>query len=141
MKLIDATNCVLGRLAAFTAKELLKGETIVILNAEKAFVSGSKDFIVKEYKRKRELGTERKGPFYPRMPDRILKRAVRGMLPYQKPNGRSAYKRLKVYIGTPIEFKNEPISEIDMNKFIFKGIKGMRLEELSGYLGFEVLKR
>ena len=141
MKLIDATNCVLGRLSAFTAKELLKGETIVILNAEKAFVSGSKDFIVKEYKRKRELGTERKGPFYPRMPDRILKRAVRGMLPYQKPNGRSAYKRLKVYIGTPIEFKNEPISEIDMNKFIFKGIKGMRLEELSGYLGFEVLKR
>ena len=139
MKVIDATNCVLGRLSTFTAKELLKVETIAIVNAEKAFISGSRDSIVGEYKRKRELGTQRKGPFYPRVPDRILKRTVRGMLPYQKPNGREAYKRLKVYIGVPEEFKDKSAEKID--KLVFKGTKGISLGELSGYLGFRVLEK
>ena len=36
------------------------------------------------------------------MPDMILKRAVRGMLPYQsKTSGRRALKNLRVEIGTP----------------------------------------
>ena len=36
------------------------------------------------YHAKYELNHARKGPYFPRMPDMILKRTVRGMLPYQK---------------------------------------------------------
>jgi large subunit ribosomal protein L13 len=37
------------------------------------------------------------------MPDRILRRTVRGMLPFTQYRGRAAYKRLKVFIGVPSE--------------------------------------
>ncbi|MCK4445210.1 MAG: 50S ribosomal protein L13, partial [Thermoplasmata archaeon] len=68
--------------------------------------------ILREYQEFRDIGSQRKGPFYPRMPDRILKRTVRGMLPYQKPRGRAALKRLRVYIGLPSEFEKENLERI-----------------------------
>ncbi|MBI4394195.1 MAG: 50S ribosomal protein L13 [Euryarchaeota archaeon] len=101
---IDAAGCVAGRLATNLAKRLRKGEEIVVLNAEKAIMSGSTDYLIGEFEHRRDQGTQRKGPFYPRMPDQILKRVVRGMVNYQKPQGRAALKRLKVYIGVPDEF-------------------------------------
>lgn len=77
MKAIDATGCTMGRLSSYVAKELLNGEKVIVVNAEKAYLSGSKEFLIREYKKKRERGTQRKGPFFPRMPDRILKRTIR----------------------------------------------------------------
>ena len=56
-------------------------------------ISGNKDSVMGEYIEKRQLNHPRKGPFYPRMPHLMLKRAVRGMIPYQKPRGREAFKR------------------------------------------------
>ncbi|MDP6865462.1 MAG: uL13 family ribosomal protein, partial [Candidatus Poseidoniaceae archaeon] len=48
------------------------------------------------------LNHARKGPYFPRMPDMILKRTVRGMLPYQrKSSGRRAFRNLRVEIGCP----------------------------------------
>ncbi len=129
MKVIDATGCTMGRLSSYVAKELLNGEKVVVVNAEKAYLSGSKEFLIREYKEKRERGTQRKGPFFPRMPDRILKRTIRDMLPYQKPRGREAYKNLRVYIGVPDEVKKENIETMDA--FQFRGLKGMTLLELS----------
>ena len=38
---IDASDMVLGRLSSFVAKELLKGEQVHIVNAEKAVVIGT----------------------------------------------------------------------------------------------------
>lgn len=101
MKYIDAEGLVLGRLASAVANLLLQGEEVVIVNAEKAIVTGSKKDIVGRYMRRRELVHTRKGPYYPKRPDRILKRTVRGMLPYQQPKGRAALKRLRVYVGRP----------------------------------------
>ena len=50
----------------------------------------------------------RKGPFFPRMPDQILKRTVRGMLPYQKnSSGRNALRSLRVEIGTPSDLSGD----------------------------------
>ncbi|MDY6984814.1 MAG: 50S ribosomal protein L13 [Candidatus Thermoplasmatota archaeon] len=129
MKAIDATGCTMGRLSSYVAKELLNGEKVIVVNAEKAYLSGSKEFLIREYKKKRERGTQRKGPFFPRMPDRILKRTIRDMLPYQKPRGREAYKNLRVYIGVPDEVKKESIETMD--SFQFRGLKGMTLLELS----------
>ncbi len=104
MIVYDADKHVAGRLATTVAHQLLKGEDIVIVNAEKAIVTGDRDNILENYKAKRDRGYSHSGPFYPRRADLILKRMVRGMLPYDRPMGRAAYKRLKVYVGVPEEF-------------------------------------
>lgn len=113
---IDAEGTVLGRLGTYVAKRLLNGEEIAVVNAEKAIITGKKASVKKRYKEKRELGTYRKGPFFPRMPDRLVKRTIRGMIPYQTPHGREAFKRLKCYIGVPKEFEGTKIETVDSAK-------------------------
>jgi large subunit ribosomal protein L13 len=110
--IVDASNLILGRLASVVAKKLLTGESVVIFNAEKAIISGSRLSRVKEAKRKLEIGHPRKGPYFPRRPDRFVKRTVRGMLPRSKAKGREAYRRLRVFIGTPLEVADRPIEPI-----------------------------
>jgi len=133
---IDATGATLGRLSANTAKRLLKGEEIAIVNSEKAIISGKKRMIKEKYMQKREVGTYRKGPFFPRMPDMIVKRTIRGMIPYQTPHGRAAFKRLKCYMGVPKEFegkKFEVIKEAEKQPVDF-----ITVEELSRSLGAKI---
>ena len=55
MKIIDASNCILGRLASSIAKELLNGEEVHIINAERAVISGTKNRVFGEYIEKRKL--------------------------------------------------------------------------------------
>ncbi len=135
MRIIDAEGVTLGRLSTVVAKALPRGEEIVIINSEKAVISGKKRMIKEEYKKRRELGTYRKGPFFPRMPDRIVKRSIRGMLPYQTPHGRAALKRLKCYIGIPEEFKDREIEVIEEAKQ--QHVDFITIEELSRSLGAE----
>ena len=110
--IIDAEGATLGRLATNVAKKLLNGENVAIINSEKAIISGKKPAIKEHYKKKREVGTYRKGPFFPRTAERIVKRSIRGMIPYQKPHGRAAFKRLKCYTGIPKEFEGEKFEKI-----------------------------
>ena len=110
--IIDVDGAILGRICTNVAKRLLDGEEIAIINSEKVLITGKKFAVKNEYKKKRELGTYRKGPFFPRMPDKLLKRSVRGMIPYQTPHGRAAYKKLKCYIGIPKEFEGKKIEKI-----------------------------
>ena len=104
----DAEGLILGRLASKVADLLLKSsraggqDNVIIVNSEKAIVSGKPSSVMQEYQKKYELNHARKGPFFPRMPDMILKRSVRGMLPYQsKSSGRRALRNLRVEIGCP----------------------------------------
>lgn len=134
--IIDANGATLGRLSTNTAKRLLTGEEVAIINSEKAIISGKKSAIKARYKEKREVGTYRKGPFYPRMPEQIVKRTIRGMIPYQTPHGREAFKRLKCYIGVPKEFegkKTETIKEAEKQPIDF-----MTIEEVSRSLGAKI---
>jgi len=110
--IVDAKGLILGRLASNVAKLLLQGEAVIILNAEKAAISGKKQQIVQEAKTFLEVGHPRKGPLHPRRPDKIVSRTVRGMLPRRKAKGVEAYKRLRVYLGAPSEFRNEKIQTI-----------------------------
>jgi large subunit ribosomal protein L13 len=110
--IIDAKGLILGRMASIIAKRLLQGESVIILNAEKAAISGKRLQIVKSAKTFLEVGHPRKGPYHPRRPDKIVRRTIRGMLPRKKPKGKQAYKRLKVYLGTPSEFNNEETQTI-----------------------------
>jgi large subunit ribosomal protein L13 len=75
--IIDADNIVLGRIASVIAKRLLNGEDIVVVNAGKALIQGSRSQIFDDYHAKRTRGSQRKGPFYPAKPERIFKRTVR----------------------------------------------------------------
>jgi large subunit ribosomal protein L13 len=110
--IIDGKGLILGRMSSIIAKRLLQGESIIVLNAEKAAISGKRLQIVKEAKTFLEVGHPRKGPYHPRRPDRIVRRTIRGMLPWKKPRGRQAYKRLKVYLGAPKEFNGKEIQTI-----------------------------
>jgi len=134
---VDASNHILGRLASFVAKKLLEGYRVFIVNAEKAVIScTSRESIVKEWKDFLEVGRYRAGPLHPRRPDRILLRAVRGMLPYRTDRGRRAYKRLKVYIGFPEELKSYRVLEIPEAKADKLRCRFITLAELAKEIGW-----
>ncbi|UCE57273.1 MAG: 50S ribosomal protein L13 [Candidatus Bathyarchaeota archaeon] len=105
--IIDAKGLILGRMASIIAKRLLQGETITIVNAEKAAISGIRLSRVRDAKTFLEVGHPRKGPYHPRRPDKIVRRTIRGMLPRKKPRGKQAFKRLKVYLDTPSELEDK----------------------------------
>jgi large subunit ribosomal protein L13 len=136
--IIDGEGQIMGRLASVVSKKLLEGEDIVVLNAEKIVITGSKEWAYIRYKQRLDrasISNPRKmGPKYPRRPDDIFRRTVRGMLPYRKSKGREAYKSLQAFVGVPREFQKEefvkiPEAEIENIK------KGMELGEISKLLG------
>lgn len=113
--IIDASGLILGRMATHVAKLALEGQSIIIVNAEKAVISGSRKSIIHRVKTKlktRTLGSQEKAPSHPRRPDLYVRRAIRGMLPREKPSGREAYKRIKVYIDVPEVYANKPALRI-----------------------------
>jgi len=118
MEIINGEGQILGRLASEVAKQLLrdKDKQIVIVNAEHVIVSGSKQSLIEDYRRRRERGSREKGPYFPRMPDRVVRRAIRGMLPYKRQSGRDALSRLQVYLGIPQEYKDEDKKRIESAK-------------------------
>jgi large subunit ribosomal protein L13 len=64
-------------------------------------VSGDKKLFTKKILTKGEMGRggSMKGPKYPRVADRLVKRMIRGMLPWDRMKGREAFRQLKCYIG------------------------------------------
>ena len=109
---IDADGLILGRMASGIAKRLLEGENVMIVNAEKAVLSGKRRSKVSEAKVFLEVGGVGRGPYHYRRPDRIVRKSVRGMLPYKRVKGRQAFKRLRVYMGTPDDFKDKKIETL-----------------------------
>jgi large subunit ribosomal protein L13 len=105
--IIDATDLILGRLATYVAKKAMLGEKIDIVNSEKSVVSGKKESVYKNYIRKRERGIPLQGPYFPRMPNALVRRTIRGMIPYKTERGKKAFKSIKCYIGIPSELKDK----------------------------------
>ena len=115
---------------------MLNGEEVIILNAEKAVFSGKKKSKVLEAHKFLEVGAPMRGPFHYRRPDRFLRKIVRGMVPFRLPKGKSAYKRLKVFMGVPIEFKDQTMITFDEAQSI--NLKGphFTLGELAKEIGW-----
>jgi large subunit ribosomal protein L13 len=140
MKVIDATNLILGRMASSIAKDLMRGEKITVINAEECMITGRRRDIINKYSERRQrkslVNPARHGPFYPRRPDGIVRRAVRGMVPYKKANGKKAYKNLRVYVGTPDDLASVERSTVEGAEISkVKVPKFMKLGELSRELG------
>jgi large subunit ribosomal protein L13 len=110
---IDATDVVLGRLAV-AAANLLRGkhkptftpnvdggDFVIVINADKVAISGDKLRSKQTYRHsgypgglhKRSLGTE-----MARHPDRVVEKAIVGMLPKNR-LGRQIKRKLRVYAG------------------------------------------
>ena len=101
---VDVSGLVVGRAASLIAQRLLAGESIVVVNAEKSVITGSRRAVLEHYRAARARGSKRTGPHFPRYPDRIFRRTVRGMLPHLKSRGKAAYARLEVHIGVPAQY-------------------------------------
>jgi ribosomal protein uL13 len=123
MKIIDGENIVLGRLASYVSKEVLKGEEFIVLNCDKVVITGNKRDIKNKFEeRVRRGGHSQKGPFHIKSSERIVKRTIRGMLPdHRVGRGKIAFKKIKCYNGIPKEFEDSTkiaLNEKNFNKFI-----------------------
>ncbi len=144
MEVIDGKGLILGRLASEVAKHLLKEKEkkIAIVNAEHVIISGSKETIFREYKTRKNRGSKEQGPFFPTMPDRIVKRTVRGMLPYKRARGREALSRLRVYLGIPEEYEEVARKKVEnANAKRLSLAKYVTLGEVSEKLGWAPKRR
>mgnify|MGYP001043444350 CR=1 FL=1 len=136
--IVDASNLILGRVASFAAKRALQGDEVVVYNAENAVISGTKANIVEEAKRRlrtRTLAAQYKAPTHPRRPDTYVRRVIRGMLPRKKPKGRAAFRRIRVYIGTPEEYRDKSTVKIPGAEASKLRCKHITVGELSGEIG------
>lgn len=133
---INGEGLILGRMCSKVAKRLLNGEEIIIVNAEKVVLSGKRKSKVAEAKEFLEVGAPERGPFHSRRPDRIVRKTVRGMVPWKQPKGKVAYKRLKVFMGIPEELKDQKLETfIDVQASKLKG-PHFTLAELAVQIGW-----
>lgn len=111
--LVDAANQRLGRLAAAVATllrgkhkpgftpHLDTGDYVVVINAEKVAITGKKR-TQKIYRRHSGrpggMKTETFAQLQARLPERVIEKAVKGMLPHTR-LGRQQFTKLKVYAG------------------------------------------
>lgn len=110
--IIDATDLILGKLGVEAAKKALEGEQVEIVNCEHIIITGKKDNIISDQKQRVVRGTHSRGPFFNRQPERFVKRSIRGMLPYKKARGASAFKRITCYRGVPENLKEKKMDTL-----------------------------
>ena len=132
---VDARDCILGRVASEVAQRALAGETVAIVNAEHAVITGNEESTMETYRKRAEIGSDR-GPYYPKRPDRIFKRAVRGMLPHKTKRGRGALSNVRVYVGNPYDEDGEVLEGTSLDRL--SNIKFISLGEISEKLGANV---
>lgn len=138
--IINADGLILGRMASFVAKKLLEGEEVIIVNCEKAVVTGKKEYIFSLYKQRIDrhtLGNPEKGPKFPKTPEGIVKRAIRGMVPFKKKRGREAMRRLKIYVGVPENVKD--FDDVNVESIEGKTSRFVKVKEISESLGYRVI--
>lgn len=111
--IIDAKDAILGRLSSYVAKQLLLGDKVDVVNCEECVVSGRKAAILKNYVGRINRKAPGKGPYIYKRPDMLVKRTIRGMLPFKRARGRDTFKNIKCHIGIPENLKNEKISVVE----------------------------
>lgn len=115
--IIDAEGIALGRAGSLAAKESLKGNEVIVVNCEKAIVSGNKQEIMQSALRFRRMGgSSLKGPKFSANPERYFKRKIRGMFPWQASRGKMLWKKLMCYNGIPKEMEKEKFIRLEKKK-------------------------
>jgi large subunit ribosomal protein L13 len=132
---VDVRDCILGRVASQVATEALDGNRVAVINAEDAVITGDEENIMSKYRKRRELGSD-SGPYYPKRPDGILKRTIRGMLPYKKQRGREAFENVRVYVGNPHDRDGDILDGTSLDRL--SNIRFVHLGDVSKQLGANV---
>ena len=135
---IDASDVVLGRLASQVAVLLRgkhkpifaphvdTGDFVIVINADKVALSGNKLEQKRAYRHSGYPGGLRSmsyGELMEKRPERIVEKAVRGMLP-KNSLGRKTLRKLKVYAGPdhphsaqqPVPFEITQIAQVDSGR-------------------------
>ena len=128
---VDARDCILGRVASQVAERAIDGERIAVVNAERAVITGSQEDVVGTFRERRRVGSDR-GPAYPKRPDGIFKRSIRGMVPHKRDRGREALGNVRVYVGNPYD-SAEVLPDTSLDRL--SNIKFVSLGEVSEALG------
>ena len=125
MKVYNGEGMIMGRLASKVAKDALLGEEVYIVNCEKVMISGKRENSIQKQQIKRErVGYPLKSQHHSRMPERVVRRAVRGMLPWKNDRGKVAFKRIMCYRGIPTELATEKL-------LVLEDAKASKLPNLS----------
>lgn len=135
MKVVDGKDMVLGRLATQVAKMALEGEEVAVVNCEDVLVVGKKKEIFSRYQQKAVRGTHSTGPFLHRGPDRIVRRTVRGMIPYKTPSGKAAFQRVMCYVGVPSDISMDKVETLKGNIHETQNLNFVAVGEISKQLG------
>ena len=139
MVVFDATDMILGRLASTAARRAILGENVEVINCEKAVITGARKRTLADYKQRFQRGSPTTGPFFRRMPDRFVKRAIRGMIPYKREKGTNALKRVMCYMGVPDHLKDvkaETLPQANISKITV--VKYTTVEEICRNMGGKI---
>ena len=125
---VDATDKVLGRLASEIAQILRGkrkpeyaphadvGDHVIVINAEKVKVTGAKAENKVYHRHTGYAGGLRTTPYsrmIERHPDRVIRKAVQGMLPHTR-LGRTQIKKLRVYAGAEHRHQAQSPAPLDL---------------------------
>ncbi|MFB6246127.1 MAG: 50S ribosomal protein L13 [Candidatus Pacearchaeota archaeon] len=129
-RIIDGAGISMGRLATYAAKQSLKGDEIHVVNCGDTVITGNKWTVHSEFREKRnKVGDTQQGPKHIRKAERIVKRAIRGMLPgHRQGRGREAWKRIRCYKEIPQAFEGQEMEKLDKGNKI-KKVKVRNLEK------------
>ena len=110
------------------------GEIITYSDMIKKYPTGKG--VYKQFLKIASINHPKHGPFHPRKPDTIISRMIRGMLPRDKPSGKAALSRLRVYIGVPKDVK--PLGKIQLEKTKIRKSSALytSVGELGRYVGW-----
>lgn len=129
-RIVNADNRILGRLASEVASMVKDGEEVRVVNSEDVVISGKKEKVFDDYKQKYDRGTRHRGPYFPKRPDKILKKTIKGMLP-----GDDFDSRVKTYLGEPDEFDDAEELEVKTGDEL-KNRNYVKLAEVSKHIGW-----
>jgi len=132
--LVDAENQTLGRLATEVASVLRgknkpdftphldTGDFVVVVNAEKIRVTGKKaqqKLYRRHSGRPGGMKVETFSALQNRLPERIVEKAIKGMLPHNA-LGRQLFRKLKVYRGSehPHIAQNPQVLKLDSSTLV-----------------------
>jgi large subunit ribosomal protein L13 len=137
MVAIDGNKHILGRLASHIAKRLLNGEEVYLANCESLVILGNPAATLQNYRARRALqhkGTPEFSPKWPKTPPLLVKRIIRGMVPWERTRGKEAMRRLMVVSGNP---KNMELTKVPVAKFESSDAKFMTVGQLCKELGYQ----
>jgi large subunit ribosomal protein L13Ae len=107
---VDGRAHMFGRLASIVAKEIMNGQKVVIVRAERINISGSlfrNKLKYMEFLNKTRNANPRRGHVHYRSPARMFWRAVRGMLKHKSNRGMEALGRMKIFEGIPYPYDHK----------------------------------